>query len=117
MVITSMQQRLVEVIADLGEEVTPRWRYGSGLIVNGRTVLTAAHTVANVASVTIRGPDKISLATDLSNSLIGDNEQHDLALIEVPRLPAPLPRTSIGLLRREGGVSNFVENCWSVGYP
>jgi hypothetical protein len=37
--------RVVEVIADLGEAAHPRYRYGSGCVVTGRTVLTAAHVV------------------------------------------------------------------------
>ena len=38
-----LAERVVEVIADDGEGADPRYRYGSGCIVGGRTVLTAAH--------------------------------------------------------------------------
>ena len=47
--------RLVEVIADQGAE---RYMYGSGCIVRGRTVLTAAHVVAEAVRVQIRDPYK-----------------------------------------------------------
>jgi hypothetical protein len=33
-------ERIVEVIADLGEDAEPRYWFGSGCIVRGRTVLT-----------------------------------------------------------------------------
>ena len=46
--------RVVEVIADRGATAHPRYRYGSGCIVAGRTVLTAAHVVAGAASVQVR---------------------------------------------------------------
>src|SRR3954451_23840967 len=50
--------RLVEVIADLGESAAERYRYGSGCIVRGGTVLTAAHIVAGAVTVRVRDPDK-----------------------------------------------------------
>ena len=48
--------RLVEVIADWGEAAAERYRYGSGCIVSGRTVLTAAHVVAEAVRVQVRDP-------------------------------------------------------------
>ena len=50
--------RVVEVIADAGETVRPRYRYGSGCIVRGRTVITAAHVIHGAAKVMVRDPDK-----------------------------------------------------------
>jgi hypothetical protein len=52
-----LSARVVEVIADRGEGCSPRYRCGSGCIVTGRTVLTAAHVVAGAVSVVVRGPD------------------------------------------------------------
>lgn len=55
---TPLSLRLVEVIADLGEEQAKRYRYGSGCIVNGRTVLTAAHVVSGAITVRVRTAEK-----------------------------------------------------------
>ena len=54
-----LADRVVEVIADLGEAAHPRYRYGSGCVVRGRTVLTAAHVVAGAVGVKVRDPGKI----------------------------------------------------------
>ncbi len=51
--------RVVEVLADLGEGCHPRYRVGSGCIVAGRTVLTAAHVVTGAAGVQVRDPGKV----------------------------------------------------------
>jgi hypothetical protein len=50
-----MRQRVVEVEADLGKDVTPRWRYVSGLLCGGRTVLTTAHVVQGAVTVISSG--------------------------------------------------------------
>ena len=49
--------RVVEVIADLGERRTPRYRNASGCLVAGQTVLTAAHVLDGAVRVIVRGPD------------------------------------------------------------
>ncbi len=54
-----LADRVVEVIADRGEATHPRYRYGSGCVVSGRTVLTAAHVVDGAVSVKVRDPGKI----------------------------------------------------------
>ena len=56
MAMAALAARMVEVIADLGPSAGARYRYGSGCIVRGRTVLTAAHVVADAVSVAVRDP-------------------------------------------------------------
>ena len=51
------RHRVVEVGADLGEGSSRRWRYGSGLLIGRRQVLTAAHVVAGATALTVRGPN------------------------------------------------------------
>ena len=58
MAVAALAARLVEVIADLGPAAASRYRHGSGCIVRGRTVLTAAHVVADAVLVVVRDPDK-----------------------------------------------------------
>ena len=53
----ALAARLVEVIADR-EAAAARYRYGSGCIVQGRTVLTAAHVVAGAVSVQVHDRNK-----------------------------------------------------------
>lgn len=50
-----LQKRLVEVNADLPDGTT---RHGSGCLVGGQAVLTAAHVVTGATRVWVRGVDK-----------------------------------------------------------
>jgi hypothetical protein len=75
---------LVEVIADRGEAAAARYRYGSGCIVVGRTVLTAAHVVAGARRVQVRDPQKRMYSATVDPRFVGDanGPGPDLALDE-----------------------------------
>jgi hypothetical protein len=107
---------VVEVIADLGRTPRPRWRYGSGLLVGGRQVLTAAHVVVGAVAVTVRGPDKVAYPADLDTALVGDPDHLDLALLAVPAAPA-LSGVAVALVDRDVTTGEVIEGCWAVGYP
>ena len=64
--------RVVEVLADLGEGHEPRYRVGSGCIVAGRTVLTAAHVVTGAVGVQVRDPGKVLHPAVLDPGFVGD---------------------------------------------
>jgi WD40 repeat protein len=113
----SVRIRVVEVEADLGQGRTPRWRYGSGLLIGGRTVLTAAHVVVGAAGVAIRGPDKRSRLAVHDPAWTGDPDRLDLALLTIPDLPESLPDVPVAVVDRDASGDAFVEKCWSVGYP
>lgn len=66
-----LADRIVEVIADLGEAAGPRYRYGSGCIVRGHTVLTAAHVVVGAQAVQVRRPDKVLRPTRVDWDFVG----------------------------------------------
>jgi hypothetical protein len=112
------QQRVFEVIADLGEGDTPRRRYGTGLLLGGRNVLTCAHVVVDAVEVIVRRPDKSSMTADLDTKLIGvpDASRLDLALLQVPDAD-DLPHVPVAFVSREGGITAFIEGCAAVGYP
>src|SRR3954468_20085265 len=46
--------RVVEVIADHGESARERWSVGSGYVVQGAVVLTAAHVVTGARELSVR---------------------------------------------------------------
>jgi len=111
--------RVVEVIADRGEGCTPRFRSGSGCLVAGRTVLTAAHVVAGAVSVLVRGPDKVPRQAALDAEFIGDVDGPgpDLALIEITGGAAGVPAIGLAAVVRDSPVGDPVERCHVIGYP
>ena len=111
--------RVVEVIADHGEDSSPRYRCGSGCLVAGRTVLTAAHVVASAVSVMVRGPDKVEHKVALDPKFIGDanGPGPDLALIEIIDGVVDVPAMSLAAVARDSPGGDPVERCHVVGYP
>ena len=111
--------RVVEVIADRGEGRNPRYRFGSGCVVVGRTVLTAAHVVAGAVGVWIRGPDKVAHQAALDPKFIGDPEGPgpDLALVEIIAGPVNAPAMGLAAVDRNSPSADPVEQCHVIGYP
>jgi len=86
-----LRARVVEVIACLGDSAG--YRYGSGFIVRGGTVLTAAHVVAGAVSVSVRDPDKRKFPASADPRFTGDvnGPGPDLALVEIDDPGLDLP--------------------------
>lgn len=111
-----MRERIVEVEADMGEGRSPRYRYGSGLLIGDRQVLTAAHVVSGAVAVSVRGPDKVRLMADQDTALVGDPNRLDLALIAVPEAEA-LPGLEVAIVNRNVTSGAVIVQCSAVGYP
>src|SRR5262249_33468319 len=111
--------RVVEVIADRGEGGTPRYRCGSGCLVAGRTVLTAAHVVTDAASVRVRDPGKVVYEAMLDPRFVGDADGPgpDLALVEVSAAGIDVPSMGLAAVDRDSPTGDPVERCHAVGYP
>lgn len=108
-----MTKRVVEVIADLGDS---KRRYGSGVIVCGRTVLTAAHVVVDAVKLTVRDPDKTRYpAHAVLNGRAGGSGP-DLALVEIDDASVDLPPIALARVDRDSP-RGPVERCHAVGYP
>ena len=110
-----LADRIVEVITDLGDNAQPRYRYGSGCIVRGRTVLTAAHVIAGARAVSVRRPDKVLRAAEVQWNFVGNEDGPDLALLEIDDNTIDL--TPIDLAVVDRNLATPVENCHAVGYP
>ena len=121
MVAAALTARVVEVITDLGTTAEPRYRYGSGCIVRGRTVLTAAHVVGGAASVVVRDPAKREYSVTVDPRFVGDADGPgpDLALLEIddPTFERVLPPIELAAVDRDSANGEPVERCHAVGYP
>jgi WD40 repeat protein len=109
--------RVVEVIADLGPGTTPRYRYGSGCIVRGRTVLTAAHVVAGAQVVQVRKPDKVLWPVRVDWDFVGGGDGPDLALVDIDDDQLDLAPIELAVVNRDSVAALPVESCHIVGYP
>ena len=103
--------RVVEVLADLGEGHSPRYRTGSGCIVAGRTVLTAAHVVEGAVSVKVRPPDKVIHEAALDTGFVGDVDGPgpDLALVELTGSGVDVPAMGLAAVDRDSVSGDPVE--------
>ena len=117
--------RAVEVLHDRGlavPEATGRWTAGSGYLIGGRLVLTAAHAVGYRQEL---GDDAQLLVRTIGGSefaarvvLAGDEASRvDLALLEITdsRFDELLP--PVGFARVDRDSAAPVPGCWAVGFP
>jgi tetratricopeptide (TPR) repeat protein len=109
-----MRDRIVEVIVTLDDE---QLRFGSGLLIGGQVVLTAAHVVVGARAVVVRTSDKRELPAVLDPAWVGDPGRCDLALLEVTELAAGFDFLPIALIDRRSSSTALVENCTSIGFP
>jgi WD40 repeat protein len=113
--------RVVEVITEVGGATDSGYRYGSGCIVRGRTVLTAAHVVAGAVSVVVRGPGKVEYTATVDQRFVGDVDGPgpDVALVEIddPAFSGDLPPIELARVDRDSAAAEPVERCHAVGYP
>ena len=110
-------ERVVEVITDRGEDAHPRFRYGSGCIVAGRTVLTAGHVIDAATSVSVRFPDKREVPALVDWSFVVVTPGLDLALVEIDDPAVDLPPLPIARVDRDSAEAEAIDRVQVVGYP
>ncbi|MEV4351064.1 trypsin-like peptidase domain-containing protein [Actinoplanes sp. NPDC049596] len=109
-----LRRRIVEVIGASPLGI----RHGSGCIVAGPVVITAAHVIANAAEVIVRTPNKARLAATIDPRFVGneDGPAPDLALVEISDPPESLPAIRLARINRGGEKEADIE-CHVYGYP
>jgi hypothetical protein len=112
-----LRSRVIEVIADLGEDASPQYRYGSGCLVRGRSVLTAAHVVSGARAVRVRRPDKELRDAVLNGRFIAAEPGPDLALVEVDDYRIDLEPIELAVVDRDSLNAEPVKGCHAIGYP
>ncbi|MER5832864.1 NB-ARC domain-containing protein [Streptomyces sp. NPDC002130] len=110
---TAPIERAVEI---LRRRRTGSWSVGSGCLVGGRLVLTAAHNVLTDGSVddviSVRRGDRFELAAEV---LAADPTQ-DLAVLRVAGHPSLTDLPTVRYARIDRRRTALVD-CWAMGYP
>jgi hypothetical protein len=114
MTATSLDQRVVEVLCDLGPGADQRWTVGSGVFIGEGHVLTAAHAVQGGA-ITVRtiAKDEHTAAVVLS----GIDGGVDLAVLRVASAGRNVTPSEFARVARNQPTATLIRNCWAVGFP
>ncbi|GAA3842725.1 tetratricopeptide repeat protein [Streptomyces phyllanthi] len=102
-------------------EVIRRWRdgawsVGSGCLVGGRLILTAAHNVLGDGRGTVRISVRRREEFDLAADILAADPDQDLAVLRVADHPALADVSTVRYARVDRGRTERV-TCWALGYP
>jgi hypothetical protein len=106
----------VEVLLDRGTGYSPRWTVGSGFLIGGTRVLTAAHNVGEgELYVRVRRGTEYTAAI----AQIGDVDQGlDLAIVNItdPSFrDVTVAMVQFAKLNRDS--PDLLQGCWAIGFP
>ncbi len=107
--------RAVEVLHDRGPTVRPQWTVGSGFLVGGRMVLTAAHSVGRGEHL-VRANGGVEYRAEV-RCRGRPGELSDLALIEIVDPGFDHELAAVPYADVDRTASETIESCWAVGFP
>lgn len=116
-----LKDRLLWIEVDMGEGDGPRYRYGSGCLVRGLTVLTARHVIAGAHALRLKNHH--NRTTSGSILLQAADGGADLALLRIDE-PAALgigpdgvPPIPLARVDRDSPRADVVDACHALGFP
>jgi len=106
----------VEVLLDRGTGYSPRWTVGSGFLIGGTRVLTAAHNVGE-GELSVR----IRRGTEYTATIaqVGDVDQGlDLAIVNITD-PSfrDVPDAMVQFAKLNRDSPDLLLGCWAIGFP
>ena len=109
--------RAVEVLHNVGTDNDPDWSAGSGYLIGGRLVLTAAHNVGSgrcLVRLSYGGKHREHKAVVRQR---GDEIRLDLAVLELDKKNAPNVRERVRYAIVSQEQAELIEPCIGVGFP
>ncbi|XVQ15891.1 ATP-binding protein [Spirillospora sp. CA-255316] len=123
---TALGDRAVEVLYRGGDG---RWTVGSGYLVGGRLVVTAAHNVTAAHDVTAAREARAGGRADgevlvrrlnggeLPAEILAADAADDIALLQVAGVPPPADLPPVRFARIDRTKTDLITRCWAIGYP
>ena len=114
-------ERAVEVLHNAGDDTSPDWSVGSGYVVRGNLVLTAAHVVGTDGELLVRfagAGEKTARVCRFPDGRPAMDDGLDLALVEITGQVPSCPPVGFARLDPDPppGAPN-VGGCWGIGFP
>jgi hypothetical protein len=106
--------RAVEILHNAGTEDEPDWSVGSGYLIGGRRVLTAAHNVG-AGQCLVRFIDGSEHAAAVRQQ--GDEIRLDLAVMELTGDGVPDPGEPVSYAIVSQGQAELIPRCTGLGFP
>lgn len=101
-------------VAQRRAESGGEWHYGSGFLVGGRLVLTAAHVVDEGRARIQQGAEVYDAEVLLRGDVEGGT---DLALLTITDPAFVASPASVRFSQVDRSSPRLLENCWAVGFP
>src|SRR5450755_2701010 len=105
--------RAVEVLWHRVSPAPPRWSVGSGFLIGGDRVLTAAHNVG-AGTLLVRIDGRIEHAAEITKDASATGL--DLAALRITDQAFSGP-TAVRFASIDRDASDVLDGCWAVGFP
>jgi hypothetical protein len=106
--------RAVEILHNAGTDDEPDWSVGSGYLIGGPRVLTAAHNVGD-------GPCLVRFVDGSEHAAVvrqrGDEIRLDLAVVELTGEDIPDPGEPVSYAIISQGQAELISRCTGLGFP
>jgi WD40 repeat protein len=116
-----LSDQVVEVLHDRGGPERSDWSVGSGFVVHGRRVLTAAHNAGTSGELLVRFrgvEEHAATVATLPGGAGALDPDRDLAVLEIDTPVADRPRVRFGRIEAHPQLTTpNLEGCWSIGFP
>jgi HEAT repeat protein len=116
-----LAQRVVEVLHDRGDGAAPQWSSGSGFVVRGALVLTAAHAVGVTGELLVRFrgvEERAARVCTLPGGRPALDTEFDLAVLEIVDPPGDATAVPVARLRADPTLDTpNLDGCVAFGFP
>lgn len=116
-----LSDQVVEVLHNLGSPDRPDWSVGSGFMVHGRRILTAAHNAGTYGELLVRfrgAEEHEATVAALPDGTVALDPERDLAVLEITESIPNRPHVRFARVDPHPRFTTpNLGGCWSIGFP